>query len=80
METSNEPTTINNQIDALLQDESIDRPFAEEGSCAKCDARHAGHQVVHAGGLFPDDYFCSFSCLRDAIRDYYCSDESEAAS
>ena len=67
--------TRDEKINELLEDETIDRLFAEEGSCSKCDARNAGKQVVHAGGLFADDYFCSISCLREAVADYYIADE-----
>ena len=67
--------TTEEKIDELLQDETINHPFAAEGSCAKCDARLAGKQVVHAGGLFADDYFCSISCLRTAVDDYFIADE-----
>lgn len=63
------------QIDELLSDETIDHPFAEEGSCPSCDERNVGKQVVHAGGLFPDDYFCSISCLREAVAKYYIGEE-----
>lgn len=66
------PAEIKLQIDELLEDETIDRPFAEEGHCLTCKVPfRPNQQVVHAGGLFADDYFCTFSCLRFAVRDHY---------
>lgn len=66
--------TTEQKINELLEDETINHPFAEEGSCAKCAAQLRGKQVVHAGGMFADDYFCSISCLREAVESYYITD------
>ena len=74
--------TKDDQLDEYLSDAQIDHTFCdpdaldEDGdpaACAECSRDIRGRQVTKCGELYPEQVFCSISCLKDWIASDFAS-------